>query len=101
MIGFTNVMGVIYLLNILTGFAASNVTPYIFNRISEVALPQNAPFYTSLALVGSNFGSFISPYAGSFIGKTGKFAIINAGIILVILAVITLVAAFRKVRTAN
>ena len=101
MIGFTKVMGIIYLLNILTGFAASNVTPYIFNRISEVALPQNAPFYTSLALVGSNFGSFISPYAGSFIGKTGKFAIINAGIILIILAVITLVAAFRKVKTVN
>lgn len=101
MIGFSKTMTIIYLLNILTGFAASNVTPYIFNRISEVALPQNAPFYTSLALVGSNFGSFISPYAGSLIGKTGKLAIINAGVILLVLAIITTVTAFRRMRLAQ
>ncbi len=94
-IGFVTSRIILIALMILIGIAGGLIIPYIFNRITEISLPKNAPLNTSIALVGSNFGAFISPYAASLIGKTSADSIINAGGLLLILAVITLAMNFK------
>lgn len=90
-----NVIG-IYMICIVTGIFAAMVTPYIFNKISESSSATKAPFYTSIILVGSNLGSFLSPYTGKLIGQTAAGSILNAGIILIVLSVIVLIAFVTK-----
>lgn len=85
-------LSLIYVIACLSGVASSLTIPYIFNRISEVSSAQKAPFFTSIALVGSNLGSFLSPVAGKFLGNTAHMAIFNAGIINVALAVFSVIA---------
>lgn len=85
---------VIYGLCIFMGIVGAMIIPFIFNRISEVATPQMAPLFTSIALVGSNLGSFISPYAGEIMGSTGKAAITSAGALLLVLAVLSVLVIF-------
>lgn len=81
---------VIYLLCIFMGIASALIIPYIFNRISESTSQEKAPLYTSIVLVGSNLGSFLSPYAGELLGKNSRVSILNAGILLIILSFISL-----------
>lgn len=85
-----NSLNMIYVIACISGIAGSLTIPYIFNRISEISSAQKAPFFTSIALVGSNMGSFLSPVAGRLLGSQAQTAIFNAGIINVILAVISL-----------
>lgn len=84
-------LAAIYVVAIINGVASSLVIPYIFNRISEVSSAKKAPFFTSIALVGSNLGSFISPIAGKMLGAQAHTAIFNAGIINVVLAVASII----------
>lgn len=79
------------IVGMITGIAGSLTIPYIFNRISESSTPKKAPFFTSIALVGSNLGSFLSPYAGAILGSTSRASIMNAGLLDVFMAVVVLV----------
>ncbi|WP_260212013.1 MFS transporter [Lactobacillus amylovorus] len=83
-------LGLVYVIACISGIAGSLTIPYIFNRISEISSAQKAPFFTSIALVGSNLGAFLSPVAGKFLGDQAQTAIFNAGVINIILAVISL-----------
>lgn len=88
---FTRSLSLIYALCFATGIFGALVIPYIFNKISDSFSADKVPFYTSIALVGSNLGSFLAPYSGQIMGKTAVTAIFNAGLFIVILAVIILV----------
>ncbi|GAJ26363.1 general substrate transporter [Liquorilactobacillus sucicola DSM 21376 = JCM 15457] len=80
----------VYVLCVVMGIVSAMIIPYIFNRISESSSPKKAPLYTSIALVGSNLGSFLSPYAGKILGTSGKIAILNAGFLMMVLAIVSL-----------
>ena len=88
---FTKSVIGMYIICIVTGAFAAMVIPYIFNKISETSSASKAPLYTSIVLVGSNLGSFLSPYTGKLIGSTSAGSILNAGIILVVLAAVVFV----------
>ena len=88
---FTRNLSLIYLLCFATGIFGALVIPYIFNKISESFSTSKAPFYTSIALVGSNLGSFLAPYSGQLMGQTAVKAIFHSGLILIILAIIILI----------
>lgn len=88
---FSRSLTLIYLLCFATGIFGALVIPYIFNKISESFSTKKAPLYTSIALVGSNLGSFLAPYSGELLGRTAAVAIFHAGLILIILAIIILV----------
>lgn len=90
MTSFTRSLTLTYVLCFATGIFGALVIPYIFNEISESFSPDKTPFYTSIALVGSNLGAFLAPYSGQLLGKTAVKSIFNAGLILIILAVIIL-----------
>lgn len=98
-------LGVIYFIACVAGIGGSLSIPYIFNRISEISSAQKAPFFTSIALIGSNLGSFLSPLAGTLLGNQAQTAIFNAGMINVILAICSLVVIFclkkKTVRGTN
>mgnify|MGYP004711390097 FL=1 len=81
----------VYILCVVMGIVSAMIIPYIFNRISETSSPKKAPLYTSIALVGSNLGSFLSPYAGQMLGATGKTSILNAGFLMIALSIISMV----------
>ena len=101
LIAYTKEIVIIYALNLLIGVFASIITPYIYNYITAVSLTKNAPFYTSLALASSNLGAFMTPYIANIVRKTEKLAISNAGIILLVLAVCTLLSTFIKSKIRN
>ncbi|MFT9213225.1 MFS transporter [Liquorilactobacillus ghanensis] len=88
-------VGMVYALCILMGIVSAMIIPYIFNRISETSSPKKAPLYTSIALVGSNLGSFLSPYAGKFLGVSSKVAILHAGFLMIVLAVVSLIVIIK------
>ncbi|WP_270262013.1 MFS transporter [Lactobacillus panisapium] len=88
---FTRNLSLIYFLCFATGIFGALVIPYIFNKISESFSTSKAPFYTSIALVGSNLGSFLAPYSGQLMGQTAVKAIFHSGLILIILAIIILI----------
>ncbi|WP_317760080.1 MFS transporter [Liquorilactobacillus mali] len=81
----------IYILCVIMGIVSAMIIPYIFIRISETSSPKKAPLYTSITLVGSNLGSFLSPYAGEILGVSGKTAILNAGFLMITLSIISLI----------
>ncbi|AUJ30398.1 MAG: MFS transporter [Liquorilactobacillus hordei] len=81
----------VYILCVVMGIVSAMIIPYIFNRISETSSPKKAPLYTSIALVGSNLGAFLSPYAGQMLGATGKTSILNAGFLMIALSIISMV----------
>lgn len=91
LISLCHSLSLIYVIAIISGIASSLTIPYIFNRISEISSAKKAPFFTSIALVGSNLGSFLSPIAGEFLGSQAHAAIFNAGLINVVLAICSLV----------
>ena len=95
-IPFASSLGMIYVVSMIDGIAGSLIIPYIFNRISEVSSAKKAPLFTSIALVGSNLGSFMAPYAGELLGMgtNAGLAIMNSGIINIILAVVSLAVIF-------
>lgn len=93
-------VGAIYAIGMVTGVASSLGIPYIFTKISESSTPSKAPLFTSIALVGSNLGSFISPYAGAMLGTSAQMAIKNAGITETVVAVIVF-AALLMIRASH
>ena len=92
LIGKSNSVLTIQVIAAVSGIASSLSIPYIFTRVSESTTPARAPFFTSVVLVGSNLGSFLSPYGGKLLGATAQQAVVNAGISEIILALILLVA---------
>lgn len=94
-ISMATTVSLIYILCVVMGIVSAMIIPYIFNRISETSSPKKAPLYTSIALVGSNLGSFLSPYAGEILGGSSKVAIMNAGFLMVVLAIISLVVILK------
>ncbi|GAF41713.1 major facilitator superfamily permease [Agrilactobacillus composti DSM 18527 = JCM 14202] len=101
LVSMVRVASLIYGICILMGIVGSMIIPYIFNRISETSSPNKAPLYTSIVLVGSNLGSFLSPYAGKILGSTSGISILNAGFLLLVLAVISFFAIVRKGHKIN
>lgn len=95
LISMVKTVDLIYILCVMMGIVGAMIIPYIFNRISETSSPKKAPLYTSIALVGSNLGAFISPYAGEILGESSKTAILNAGFLMVILAIISLMVILK------
>lgn len=102
---FASSLWLVYTVSIIDGIAGSLIIPYIFNRISEVSSAKKAPLFTSIALVGSNLGAFMAPYAGELLGMgtNAGLAIMNAGIINIILAIVSLAVIFmlRKATVAK
>ena len=101
LIGISHTVLVIQIIAGVSGISSSLAIPYIFERVSEVSSSQQAPFYTSVVLVGSNLGAFLSPYAGEVLGTTAKAAIINSGLCEIGLAVIILIAVMLMKKTPN
>ena len=95
-IPFASSLWLVYTVSMIDGIAGSLIIPYIFNRISEVSSAKKAPLFTSIALVGSNLGAFMAPYAGEVLGMgmNAGLAIMNAGIINIILAIVSLAVIF-------
>ena len=91
LVSWVKSVDIIYMLCVVMGIVGAMIIPYIFNRISEISSPKKAPLYTSIALVGSNLGSFLSPYAGKILGNSGNLAIMNSGLLLVVLSIVTLI----------
>lgn len=92
LIGKANSVLTIQIIAAISGIASSLAIPYIFTRVSESTSPSRAPFFTSVVLVGSNLGSFLSPYGGKLLGATAQQAVTNAGLSEVILAIILFIA---------
>ena len=95
-IPFVSSLWLVYAVSMIEGIAGSLIIPYIFNRISEVSSAKKAQLFTSIALVGSNLGSFMAPYAGEVLGMgtNAGLAIMNAGIINIILAIASIAVIF-------
>ena len=91
LISISRNMWVITIISILYGIVCSLSIPYIFNRISEVSSAKKAPFFTSIALVGSNLGSFLSPIIANYLGTQSSTVIFNAGLINIVTGVVTLI----------
>jgi MFS family permease len=95
LISMAHSVEMIYVLCVVMGIVSAMIIPYIFNRISETSSPKKAPLYTSIALVGSNLGAFLSPYAGKILGTSSKIAILNAGFLMMVLAVVSLIVIIK------
>ncbi|SEF19085.1 Predicted arabinose efflux permease, MFS family [Streptococcus gallolyticus] len=94
MIGMSQVgnNGAILLFAIISGVAGGMSIPYIFTRISQLSITKTAPLNSALALVGSNMGSFISPYLASILGSSAAVAISHAGILLIVISLVVIVS---------
>ncbi|MGY3780101.1 MFS transporter [Streptococcus gallolyticus] len=94
MIGMSQVgnNGAILLFAIISGVAGGMSIPYIFTRISQLSITKTAPLNNALALVGSNMGSFISPYLASILGSSAAVAISHAGILLIVISLVVIVS---------
>lgn len=86
---------VISIIGVVYGIVASLSIPYVFNRISENSSTKKAPFFTSIALVGSNLGAFLSPIIANFLGNQSSTVIFNAGLLNLITGIITLVVIIK------
>ncbi|WP_198424300.1 MFS transporter [Ligilactobacillus agilis] len=84
--------GVMIALGVASGFFGGVSIPYIFTRVSQLSVTRTAPMNNALVLVGSNIGSFLAPYTASLLGKTAAMSIRNAGLALIVIAAIVLVA---------
>lgn len=93
----------IYFFCILSGIGMSLIIPYVFNRIIEVSSKKKLQLFTSIALVGSNLGSFLSPYFGILLGSSSQSIIRHSGIFVVILSicVILIILMMKKISTDN
>ncbi|OTN91555.1 MFS transporter [Enterococcus faecium] len=88
---------VMILLAIISGIAGGMSIPSIFTRISQLSITKTAPLNNALALVGSNMGSFISPYLASILGSSAAVAMSHAGVLLVVISVIVIMTfVFRE-----
>lgn len=84
--------GVMIALGIASGFFGGVSIPYIFTRVSQLSVTRTAPMNNALVLVGSNIGSFLAPYTASLLGKTAAMSIRNAGLAMIVISIIVLVA---------
>lgn len=86
-------MTLVTLYLILIGFCLSLFIPYIFGALLESAPEGSQTLAISIGMVGSNLGSFASPYVISFLGNlfgnnTASFSLFIAGIGFLLLTVI-------------
>lgn len=86
---------------ILIGFCLSLFIPYIFGALLASAPKGSETLAVSIGMVGSNLGSFVSPYVfamitGIFSNNTASFAILMAGIGFLLLTLIFLFDILRK-----
>ena len=94
MIGMSQVgsNGAMILFAIISGVAGGMSIPYIFTRISQLSITKTAPLNNALALIGSNMGSFISPYLASVLGTSASVAMSHAGILLVVISLVVIMS---------
>lgn len=77
----------ITILVIIFSFCGGLAIPYIFVKVSDYSSTKEAPLNNGICLVGSNMGSFLTPYVGTFFGSTAQDSIFNSGIAIIILAI--------------
>lgn len=70
---------------LISGLGSSAFLPYSFGTIMEKAPKNSANLAVSIAMVGTNLGSWISPYLLSFVGSifnnnTAQFSLLFSGI---------------------
>jgi MFS family permease len=86
---------------VLIGFCLSLFIPYIFGALLGAAPKGSETLAVSVGMVGSNLGSFSSPYISSFFARifgntTASFALGIAGAGFLMLTVIFFVDILRK-----
>ncbi|KLI75028.1 MULTISPECIES: MFS transporter [Lacticaseibacillus] len=77
--------------SLLSGIFGGLTIPYVFTRVAELSTTKTAPLNNAICLVGSNMGSFLSPYIGSLLGGTAAVSIRNAGIVVLFLAAVVII----------
>lgn len=92
---------VMIILGAISGASGGVAIPYIFTRVSQLSVTKTAPLNNALVLVGTNLGSFIAPYFASILGNSAAVAITNAGITLIVISVVVIVAFAMKSRQDN
>lgn len=77
--------------SVISGFFGGLAIPYIFTRVAELSNTKEAPLNNAICLVGSNMGSFLSPYVGGILGASAATAIRNAGVVILVLLVVVVI----------
>lgn len=82
---------VIGLMAVVFGLAGGMTVSLIFMTVSTVVTPKNATLFNAIPMVGSNLGAFCAPFIARYMGDTSTAAMMNAGWMYVIMAVIIVV----------
>lgn len=98
-IGTASTNGLVIIAAIVSGVCSGMAIPYIFTKVSDLSTTKSAPLNNAIVLVGSNLGSFLAPYTGSFLGASAASAITNAGYLTIGLAI--LVALYMIIQSRN
>ncbi|MGN9067028.1 MFS transporter [Ligilactobacillus agilis] len=98
-IGTASTNGLVIIAAIVSGVCSGMAIPYIFTKVSDLSTTKSAPLNNAIVLVGSNLGSFLAPYTGSFLGASAASAITNAGYLTIGLAI--LVALYMAIQYRN
>lgn len=77
--------------SVISGFFGGLAIPYIFTRVAELSNTKEAPLNNAICLVGSNMGSFLSPYVGGILGASAATSIRNAGFVILVLMVVVII----------
>lgn len=92
---------------LISGLGSSAFLPYSFGTIMEKAPKNSANLAVSIAMVGTNLGSWISPYLLSFVGSvfnnhTAHFSLLFSGVSFLAFAVLYLLISgtFKKENSA-
>ncbi|EOH93763.1 MFS transporter [Enterococcus pallens] len=92
---------------LISGLGSSAFLPYSFGTIMEKAPKNSANLAVSIAMVGTNLGSWISPYLLSFVGSifnnhTAQFSLLFSGASFLAFAVLYLLISgtFKKEKSA-
>lgn len=76
---------------VIFGLAGGMTVSLIFMTVSTVVTPKNATLFNAIPMVGSNLGAFCAPFIARYMGDTSAAAMMNAGWMYVIMAVIIVV----------
>lgn len=95
-IALSKSMLMVLVCGVLAGAFGGLAVPYIFTKVAQLSNTKEAPLNNAIILVGSNLGTFLSPYVGKLLGSTSKLSIQNAGIVLVIVSIIIIAVMVTK-----
>lgn len=79
---------VIGFMAVIFGLAGGMTVSLIFMTVSTVVTPKNATLFNAIPMVGSNLGAFCAPFIARYMGDTSSAAMMNAGWMYIIMAVI-------------